>query len=379
MDSKMTRRTMLTTTGSTLAMALAPSVARVAAATGTGRTMRAAILTGAGTDVAANVRLVTDWPEPAPQAGQVRVSTEASALNHVDLWLGQSETLSFPHITGSDGCGTVEAIGEGVDEHWLGKRIIFNAALPAADPVEPDERPDRPPEIDLVGSAIPGSMAEKFVVPVANVLDVGDADPVEAAAFGLTFITAWRMISTRARLKPDQTVLLTGIGGGVALAALQIVRYMGNQVIVTSRHQWKLDRASELGADHGILDRQQDWSEEVRTLTNARGVDLCVDSVGKVLHARCIQSLAQGGVLTTCGATTGSDPETSLGDIFWKQLSILGSSMGNMDEFREVTALFRAGRLEPVIDRVYTSSDAAQAYARLQAGEQFGKVVVRWA
>ena len=379
MKTKMSRRTMIKTTGGTLAMALAPSAAVAGTTATSGGTMRAAVIERSGEDVAANIQLVTDWPEPVADAGQVRVRTEAAALNHVDLWLGQRDWATFPHITGFDGCGIVETVGEGVDEAWLGRRVIFNAAVPEAKAPAPDVRPDRPPEIGLIGSETQGSMAEKFVVPVSNVLDVGDADPIEAAAFALTFLTAWRMISTRARLRPDQTVLLTGIGGGVALAALQIARYIGSKVIVTSRHQWKLDTALGLGAKHGILDNQQDWSEEVLELTGGRGVDLCVDSVGKAVHARCIQSLAQGGILTTCGATTGGDAETMLGDIYWKQLSILGSSMGDMDEFREVTALFRAGKLKPVIDQVFPSEDAAQAYARLQAGEQFGKVVVRWA
>ncbi len=378
MKSKMSRRTMIKTTGGTLAMALAPAAAAAGTKATRGGTMRAAVIERSGDDVAANVRLVSDWPEPVAGAGEVRVRTEAAALNHVDLWLGQRDWASFPHITGFDGCGTVETVGEGVDAAWLGRRIIFNAAVASTKPPVPDARPDRPPEIGLIGSETQGSMAEMFVVPAANILDVGEADPIEAAAFALTFLTAWRMISTRARLRPDQTVLVTGIGGGVALAALQIARHIGSKVIVTSRHQWKLDTAQGLGAKHGILDRQQDWSEEVRELTGGRGVDLCVDSVGKAVHARCIQSLAQGGILTTCGATTGGDAETMLGDIYWKQLSILGSSMGDMDEFREVTALFRAGKLQPVIDQVFPAKDAAQAYARLQAGEQFGKVVVRW-
>jgi NADPH:quinone reductase-like Zn-dependent oxidoreductase len=377
MDSKMSRRTMLQTTGGALAMAVAP-VASTIASSAAGKLMRAAVVTRAGDDFSTSIRVVEDWPEPHVGDGQARVRTEASALNHVDLWLGQSETKDFPHITGSDGCGTVEAVGEGVDTSWIGRRVIFNAALPSVGPVGPDERPEHPPEIDLIGSKTAGSMAEKFVVPAANLLDVGDADPIMAAAFSLTFLTAWRMISSRARLRPDQTVLLTGIGGGVALAALKIVLYTGSAVIVTSRHRWKLDRARELGATHTILDEGQDWSETVRTLTGGRGVDLCVDSVGKVLHGRCIRSLAQGGSLTICGSTTGSDPETLLGDIFWKQLNVLGSSMGSMDEFREVTALFRAGRLEPVIDRVFPFADAPEAYARLQAGDQFGKVVIRW-
>jgi NADPH:quinone reductase-like Zn-dependent oxidoreductase len=378
MDSKMTRRTMIKATGSTLAVALAESATTATTAT-SGRTMKAAVVTESGNDVAAHVELKMDWPEPAPGPGDLFVRTEASALNHVDLWTGRSKWTSFPHITGSDGCGVVEALGDGVDEAWLGKRIVFNAALPAADPTEPDARPSRPPEIGLVGSDTMGSMAEKFVVPVTNVLEVGGADPIHAAAFSLTFLTAWRMISSRARLKPDQTVLLTGIGGGVALASLEIVRHIGAKAIVTSRHQWKLDRASELGAEHGVLDTGQDWSEEVREITGGRGVDLCVDSVGKVLHTKCIRSLAHGGTLTTCGTTTGGDAQTILGDIFWKQLSILGSSMGSMDEYREVTALFRAGKLKPVIDKVFPSSRAADAYRRLQASEQFGKVVIRWA
>jgi NADPH:quinone reductase-like Zn-dependent oxidoreductase len=374
----MSRRTMIATTGSTLALAMTPSAVTRASSATTGRPMKAAVISKTGTDFLSTIRLVDDWPEPAPGTGQVRVRTEASALNHVDLWIGRRAGLEVPHISGSDGCGIVDAVGEDVDDAWVGKRVIFNAALPAADPATPGTRPDRPPEIGLIGSATPGSMAEKFVAPVANILDVGDADPVDGAAFSLTFLTAWRMISSRARLRPDQTVLLTGIGGGVALAALKIVRHIGCEVIVTSRHQWKLDRAAQLGASHGILDQKQDWSEEVRTLTGGRGVDLCVDSVGKVLHTKCVRSLAQGGTLTICGTTTGGDPETMLGDIFWKQLSVLGSSMGSMDEFREVTALFRAGRLEPVIDKVFASSEAPQAYARLQASEQFGKVVIRW-
>jgi len=374
MTSKFSRRTMIKTTGGALAMAAAPSAVRAAS----GRTMTAAVITRAGDDFSSSVRVVDTWPEPTAGAGQVFVRTEASALNHVDLWIGQREGGDFPRVTGSDGCGIVETVGPEVDPAWVGRRIIFNAAIPSADPPGPDERPENPPEIGLIGGATPGSMASRFVVPAANLLDVGDTDPIKAAAFGLTFLTAWRMISSKAGLAPDQTVLLTGIGGGVALAALKIVQHIGSEAIVTSRHQWKLDRALELGAAHGVLDRGQDWSDEVRALTGERGVDLCVDSVGKALHGKCIRSLAQGGTLTICGATTGGDAQTLLGDVFWKQLSVLGSSMGSMAEFREVTALLRNGSLTPVIDKVYPFAEAPQAYARLQASEQFGKVVIRW-
>jgi NADPH2:quinone reductase len=376
---KISRRNMLKTTTGAMAMAVAPAASAINPASSSGGVMKAAVITGAGDDFRNSVRLVDDWPEPNPGPGQLRIRTEAAALNHVDLWLGRSGGAEFPLVTGSDACGLVDAVGEHVDPSWAGRRVIFNAALPAVDPAVPGRRPERPPRIGLVGSEMPGCMAEKFVVPADNVIEVGEADPVPAAAFGLTFLTAWRMISSRARLHPDQTVLLTGIGGGVALAALRIVRHIGSEVAVTSRHQWKLDKARALGASHTILDEGQDWSQEVRNLTDGRGVDLCVDSVGKVLHERCIRSLAQGGTLTTCGTTTGGDPQTLLGDIFWKQLSVLGSSMGSMDEFRQVTALFRGGLLQPVIDKVFPSSEAGEAYARLQAAEQFGKVVIRWA
>jgi NADPH:quinone reductase-like Zn-dependent oxidoreductase len=374
MSSKFSRRTMIKTTGGALAMAAAPAAVRAVSE----RTMTAAVVTRAGDDFSSSVRIVDTWPEPTAGSGQVLVRTEASALNHVDLWIGQREGGDFPRITGSDGCGIVEAVGPEVDPAWRGRRIIFNAAIPSADPPQPDTRPKDPPEIGLIGGQTPGSMASRFVVPAANLLDVGDTDPIEAAAFGLTFLTAWRMITSRARLAPDQTVLLTGIGGGVALAALKIAQHIGSEAIVTSRHQWKLDRAIELGAAHGVLDRGQDWSDEVRGLTGGRGVDLCVDSVGKALHGKCIRSLAQGGILTICGATSGREAETLLGDVFWKQLSVLGSSMGSMAEFREVTALLRNGSLSPVIDKVYPFAEAPQAYARLQASDQFGKVVIRW-
>lgn len=341
-------------------------------------TMRAVVIERAGTPVAGNVRLVTDHPAPAAKAGEVVVRTLAAALNHLDLWVGR-EPARTPWVGGSDACGTVESLGEGVERSWLGTRVIFNAAVPVPEPPLPGARPARPPRIDLIGSEIPGCMAERFAVPAANLLEVGDADPIEAAAFALTHITAWRMIVSRARAMPQETALVTGIGGGVALAALGILRAIGCEVIVTSRQQAKLDRAKRLGAWHGILDEGQDWSKQVLEITGRRGVDLCVDSVGAPLHLRCVRSLAQGGRLAICGASAGSDAPTDLSSVYWSQLSVLGSSMGSMDEFREVTALFLKGVLRPVVDSVHEAGDAAAAYARLEAASQFGKVVVRWA
>lgn len=341
--------------------------------------MRAAVINKQGTPVAPNVRVV-DLPDPVPGPGQVLVRTAASALNQLDLSVGRGlPTLdtTWPFTGGCDGCGTVEAVGAGVDESWIGRRVVLNAAVPVPETPRPGVRPAGV-RLRMIGEHDPGTHAELFVAPASNVLDVGDADPVEAAAFALVHLTAWRMLVTRARLQAGQTALITGIGGGVALALLGICRHFGCRTIVTSRHRWKLDKAIELGADHGVLDRGEDFSREVRGLTGKRGVDVCADSVGKVIHLPCVKSLARGGTFVTCGTTTGPDAVTDLARLFWNQLTFAGSTMGEMDEFRQVVSLFAAGALKPVLDKVYDAADAADAYARLESGEQFGKVAVAW-
>ena len=173
-------------------------------------------------------------------------------------------------------------------------------------------------------------------------------------------------------------MLITGIGGGVATASLGLASHVGCRICVTSRHQWKLDKAMELGAHHAILDDGSDWSNEARAFTNKRGFDMAVDSVGKATHLWCIKSLARGGAYVTPGCTSGAHATTDLARIFWNQLRVLGSTMGSPNEFRKVIALFRAGKFEPVVDTVYPASDAAQAVAKLEGGEQFGKLVLDW-
>jgi NADPH:quinone reductase-like Zn-dependent oxidoreductase len=342
--------------------------------------MRAIIIERQGAPVLPNVAYVTNHPDPTAGPGEVLVRTEAAALNHLDLWVGRGLPgidIRYPAISGSDGAGVVEAVGAGVDPAWIGTRVLLNAAVPKPDAAHPAVRP-APADIFMIGEHGPGCLAEKFVAPVSNVLAIGEADPVQAAAFGLTHLTAWRMMVTQAGLRAGMSVLITGIGGGVALAALAIARHFGCETIVTSRHQSKLDRARALGANHTVLDTGADWSREVRQLTGRRGVDLCVDSVGKSIHLYSIKSLARGGTYATCGATTGPDATTDLTRIFWNQLRIVGSTMGDMREFREVVSLFRSGAISPVIDRVFAPSEGREAFARLEAGEQFGKLVVDW-
>ncbi|MHC5003119.1 MAG: zinc-binding dehydrogenase [Planctomycetota bacterium] len=342
--------------------------------------MRAIVISRQGTPVSENVQLVADWPEPTPGPGDAVVRTEASALNHLDLWVGQGVPgmdLTYPRISGSDAAGVVEAVGAGVDESWIGRRVLLNAAVPKPPAGSPDDAPTLP-EISMIGEHVDGALAERFTAPVANLAPLGRIDAVEAAAAGLTFLTAWRMLRTRARLRPGAWVLVTGIGGGVALACLAIARHLGCRTIVTSRHRWKLDRAAELGAEHGVLDTGEEFARAVRRLTGRRGVDVCADSIGRAVHLSCLKSLARDGVLVTCGCTSGPVTETDLARIFWNQLTVIGSTMGDMDEFREIVSLLEAGAVRPVIDGVFDPADAPAAFRRLESADQFGKIVIRW-
>ena len=331
--------------------------------------MKAIAVMRGGAPVAPNVE-VTEVPDVTPGPGEVRIRTEASALNHLDLWVGAGLPgidRPYPRVTGSDGVGIVDAVGEGVDDRWLGRRVMMNAAVNVGEPSIPAAMPAGE-MLEVIGEHSPGAMAEAFLAPATNVLDIGDTDPVQAAAFGLAHLTAWRMATTRGGVRPGDFVLIPGIGGGVALAALAICRHLGASVVVTSRHQWKLDRALELGASAAILDDGTDWSRAVRAATGKRGIDVCLDSVGKAIHGSCIRSLARGGRFVTCGCTTGPDATTDLARIFWNQLSLHGSTMGDMREFREVSSLFLTGRLTPVIDAVVTAAAGPGQFARLEQG-----------
>lgn len=347
--------------------------------------MRAIIVERQGSPVAPNVRLVSDWPEPsAPGPGQAVVRTLATALNQMDLWVGRGVpglSLTYPRVSGCDACGEVVAVGEGADKAWLGRQVIVNAALRTPDRWNPDNpgAATLAPAYELIGEHHNGMLAENFTVPVANLVAVRpDADPRDAAAFGLCFLTAWSMMVTKGGLRHGSLVLVTGIGGGVATSALAIARAFGCRVAVTSRSEAKVGMAKKLGAAFGVVDRGQDWSKEVRAWTNKRGVDFAVDSSGKATHLNCIRSLARGGTYLTPGCTSGPDAVTDLARVFWNQLRILGSTMGTTDELREVTALFNDGRLAPVVDRVFKAEQARAAYERLESAEQFGKVVIEW-
>lgn len=347
--------------------------------------MRAIVLERQGNPVTPNIAYRTDWPEPAaPGPGQALLRTLATAFNHMDLWVGKGVpglNLTYPRVSGCDACAIVEAVGPGVDTAWLGKRVIVNAATVVPEREHPLDPPASTlaPIFELIGEHHNGMLCEKFLAPAANLALVPDAcDPCEAAAFGLCALTAWSMMITKGSLACGQSVLITGIGGGVATSALAIAKHRGCPVAVTSRHQWKLDHAKKLGADCCILDQGQDWSKEVRAWSNKRGVDMAVDSSGKATHLNCIKSLARGGAYVSPGCTSGPDATTDLARLFWNQLRILGSTMGTNAEFREVVALYRTGHLRPAVDKIFPPEACRDAYARLEGAEQFGKIVIRW-
>jgi NADPH:quinone reductase-like Zn-dependent oxidoreductase len=306
----------------------------------------------------------------------------AAALNHLDVFVVgglPGVTITPPWIMGADGTGVVESVATGVTDVAVGDTVIINPGI-SDRTCEYCQEGEQPlcVRFALLGEHLPGTLAEYVVVPAANVRVVPADTPVEqAAAFSLATLTAWRMVVTRARVTPADTVLIWGIGGGVALAALQIVKRIGATAWVTSGSDEKLERARALGADVLLNHRTLDVGREVRARTNKRGVDVVIDSVGEATWARSLQALGRRGRLVTCGGTSGPMLQTDVRRLFWNQWTIMGSTMGNDAEFDAVTAEFRLGRLVPPVDSVFDLADGRTAFERLASGEQFGKVVVR--
>jgi len=313
---------------------------------------------------------------------QVRVRILAAALNHLDLFVvGGLPNVHIvpPWILGSDAMGTIEAVGDAVSGLGVGDRVLINPGLSDRTCAYclAGEQP-LCPRFGVLGEHVPGTLTEQIVLPAANVRRVAaDADPVEGAAFTLSTLTAWRMLVSRARVMAGEHVLVWGIGGGVALACLQIAKLLGAYVTVTSRSDEKLERARALGADATINHRGVDVGREMRARTQKRGVDVVVDSVGEATWAQSLGALGRRGRLVTCGGTSGPMVTTDVRRLFWNQWSILGSTMGNDAEFDAVVEHFRAGRLRPPIDGVHALDDARAAFERMASGEQFGKLVVR--
>jgi NADPH:quinone reductase-like Zn-dependent oxidoreductase len=323
-----------------------------------------------------------ELPKPSiTSPGEVLVRMQAAALNRIDLWVleglpGQGPT--FPHVVGSDGAGVVEEVGAQVWQVRAGDRVMLNPGLSCgrcAACLEAEE--SLCSSYRILGEHVGGTLTEYVVVPAENLAPVPAAMSwSEAAAFSLATLTAWRMLTTRARLRAGETVLIWGSGGGVSQAALQIAVLLGARPIVTGGSEAKLEAARRLGAAEAIPHSGTDVVAEVRRMTGGRGADVVVDSVGERTWSNSLRALRRGGRLVICGATTGPSASFDLRRLFWHQWSILGSTMGSRREYAEIVRLAHQGKLVPVVDRVVGLEEGPVAFERMQLGEQNGKLVI---
>ncbi|HEU0195624.1 MAG TPA: zinc-binding dehydrogenase [Nevskiaceae bacterium] len=340
--------------------------------------MRAVYLTGHGGN---EVVQVGQRPEAEPQAGEVLVRLHAATLNHVDLYMrdsGAGITHNLPEIMGLDGCGVVERVGPGTASLAAGTPAVVHPGI-ACGHCEFCIRGDTAlcASIRFLGEHRDGTFAEYVCLPAKNVFaKPAPLSDAEAAALGTTYLTAWRMLFTKAQLKPWETLLIFGIGGGVSLAALQFAKRLGVRVIVTSRHDAKLARAAELGADAAINSSREDVARKVMALTGKRGVDVVLENVGQVTWPSALRALCKGGRLVVCGATTGDAPSAELRRLFVRQIAIFGSSLGSLDEFRQMLTYVERTGIKPVIGARYPMDEIHAALDYLASSQQFGKVAL---
>jgi NADPH:quinone reductase-like Zn-dependent oxidoreductase len=335
----------------------------------------------------------TDLPDPVVETeADVRVRVHAAALNHLDLFvlagLPGIEIVA-PWVMGADAAGVVDQVGSAVRDVRVGDFVLLNPGV--SDGTCPYCRAGEQSlcvRFRLLGEHRPGTFADYVVVPAANVRPVphpttnggthgAEAGLAAAAAFTLVTLTAWRMMVTKARVTADDEVLIWGIGGGVALAALQIAKARGARVWVTSGSDAKLERAAALGADETLNHRTTDVPRVIRERTAKRGVTVVVDSVGQATWSQSLGALGHGGRLVTCGATSGPMVQTDLRRMFWNQWTLMGSTMGNTSEFDAVVAEYRAGRLMAPVDSVFPLAEGRAGFERLGEDAQFGKVVLQ--
>ena len=317
--------------------------------------------------------------DPVPRLDQVLVRVKACAMNHLDLWVRKGTTKSpLPHIPGSDVAGEVVEVGKYVTGLRSGQRVLLapmtfcnHCAECAAG------RQNMCRGFSVFGNAVDGGDCELIAVPQVSVIPIPDHLSFDqAASVPLVFVTAWHMLTGRARIRPGYTVLVLGGGSGVGTAAIQICKLFNATVITTAGDENKLEKTRALGADYGINHYQQKISDEVGRITNKEGVDIVFEHVGKATWEESLKSLKPGGTLVTCGATTGPEAAIDLRFVYSRQFSILGSYMGTMGELHEVLQHVFSGKLKPVIDRTFPLKDARAAHQRMEKSEMFGKIVL---
>jgi NADPH:quinone reductase-like Zn-dependent oxidoreductase len=320
-----------------------------------------------------------DVREPVIAENEVLLRVKATALNHLDIWVRRGVPgVNLPHISGSDVAGVVEKIGANVKRIQPGDRVVVNPSLSCGRCMYCQMGED--PlcvEFKILGEQTDGGYAEFCKVPEINCLRIPEGFSFEeAAAAPLVFLTAWRMLVSRAKVRPGEDVLVLGAGGGVASAAIQIAKLCGARVIATASTDEKLTRAQQLGADLLINYKKTEFDKEIWKLTHKRGVDVVVENVGQATWKQSLKALARNGRLVTCGATTGPVGEVDIRLLFWKQLQILGSTMSNQREFNEVMQLIWARQLKPVVAKTFPLKDAAPAQQMLENRDVFGKLVL---
>lgn len=306
-------------------------------------------------------------PEPGPGPGEVLVELKAAGLNHLDIWIRKGlPSVPKPRILGADGAGVVAAIGEGVDAFEIGDRVVLNPGI--------DHGGGR---ITVIGEHTDGTCCELKALPATQLYPLDDSMSfAEGAAFPLVFETAYRMLVTKAAVREDEWVLIWGIGGGVALAAFELCRALGARTVVTSSSREKLERAREIGADVVVDHATEDVVGAVKEATGGRGADIVVETVGEATWERSLASAGQEGRVVVCGATSGHSPPARLYRVWWKQLVIIGSTMGTAADFEGAYDLIRSGRARVHLDSTFPLAESAGAHERLESGAQFGKIVL---
>jgi NADPH:quinone reductase-like Zn-dependent oxidoreductase len=320
---------------------------------------------------------------PIPAAGQVVVRIHACALNRLDIWVRNglpNLRLDYPHVLGSDIAGVVDSVGDGVNAELVGREVVVNpgvscgrceACLSGHDNLCASYR--------ILGESTRGGYAEQIAVPVTNLIDKpANLSMIEAASFPLTFLTAWQMLVARAQVEAGEIVLVHAAGSGVGSAGLQIAKLHGARVIALASTDDKLAKARELGADQVVRSSDADWPQQVRALPGVgrRGVDVVFEHVGQSTWEHSIKLCRNGGRVVTCGASSGWDARTDLRHVFFRQIQILGSTMGSKASLFRVAQLMGEGKLRPMVDRVFPLTEAAEAHRYLERREQFGKVVL---
>ncbi len=341
-------------------------------------TMQAAWLNGHGGNEVVQIG-TRERPVRAP--GEILVRMKAATLNRVDLYMrdsGAGITHPLPLVMGVDGAGVVEEVGPEETRWQVGQRVVLQPIV-SCGRCEFCERGDTPlcTSASYLGEHRHGTLAQFVSLPARNVFALPEGlDFAQGAALGVNHLTAWRMLFSKARVQPWETVLIFGIGGGVSLAALQLVKAIGARAIVTSRDAVKLERAREHGADEVVLGGGDEIARQVLKLTGGRGVDVVIENIGTAVWSAALKSLVRGGRLVTCGATSGDQPGADIRRLFIRQLQVIGSTAGSLTEFRDLLTFVAQHELKPVIDQLYPLADLHAALDHLDSSRQFGKVAV---